>query len=484
MVWFRLDLRLRDQPALYEAARRGGPVVPVYVWSPEEESPWAPGGASRWWLHHSLEALDGSLRQLGSRLIVRRGPTAEALLRVAWESGAEAVYANRRLEPAQRRIGESVRRAVVEAGLEYREFPDGTLFDPEKIRTRSGQPFQVFTPFWRACLSGPDPAPPLPTPAALVSPVRWPSSLAVGELGLLPKPDWAGGLRANWQVGESHAWGRWRAFLVEGMDAYGARRDLPAVAGTSRLSPHLHFGEISVRELWHQVAAHARGPGMGNDAWRTGAFLRELLWREFAHYLLFHYPHTAEEPLRADWKRFPWREDRKALQAWRRGRTGYPIVDAGMRQLWTTGWMHNRVRMIVASFLVKDLRIHWLEGARWFWDTLVDADLANNTLGWQWSAGCGADAAPYFRIFHPVRQGEKFDPSGDYVRRWCPELSRLPNEWIHRPFEAPPLVLQAAGVRLGMDYPEPVVSHAAARQSALAAWEQMVQGRQQTRGPG
>ena len=473
LVWFRHDLRLGDQPALLAAQASGRPVIPVFVWAPEEEEPWAPGAASRWWLHGSLAALDAALRRLGSRLILRRGPAAGALGELVRQTGAVAVYWNRRTEPQARQQEIRAETVLRASGVETRNFAAHLLFEPESIRSRSGRPFQVFTAFWRACLSGPRPAPPLPAPTELRAPPEWPESWSLEDLELLPKPDWAAGLRATWQPGEEGAWKLLDRFLEQVGERYDELRNQPAVGGTSGLSPHLHFGEISPRQIWHRLAERARAERRAPSKGCASAFLRQLGWREFGHHLLFHFPHTATEPLRPEWRRFPWRTDPAALRAWQRGRTGYPIVDAGMRQLWTTGWMHNRVRMIVASFLVKDLRLDWLEGARWFWDTLVDADLANNTLGWQWSAGCGADAAPYFRIFHPVLQGQKFDPEGAYVRRWCPELARLPNRWIHRPFEAPSEVLAAAGVRLGRDYPLPIVSHAAARMAALEAWRRL-----------
>ncbi|MEJ5237234.1 MAG: deoxyribodipyrimidine photo-lyase [Limisphaera sp.] len=476
VVWFRRDLRLADQPALAAARDRGCPVIPVFVWAPDEEEPWPPGAASRWWLHGSLASLDHSLQRMGSRLILRRGPTVDALRGLIQETGAGAVYWNRRSEPAARRQEQHVETALRAWGIETQSFNSHLLFEPEGIRTGSGQPFQVFTAFWRRCLGTAGPERPAAAPTGLPAPTRWPASVPLESLELLPRPDWAAGLRATWRPGEQTAWTRLEQFLSQVGDRYAELRDRPDLAGTSQLSPHLHFGEISPRQIWHRVAEWAQGRGGSRSSWRDSAFLRELGWREFAHYVLHHFPHTATEPLRPEWKRFPWRSDPAGLCAWQRGRTGYPIVDAGMRQLWETGWMHNRVRMIVASFLVKDLRIGWWEGARWFWDTLVDADLANNTLGWQWTAGCGADAAPYFRIFHPVLQGKKFDPEGNYVRRWCPELSRLPARWIHEPFEAPSDVLRDAGVRLGVDYPRPVVSHAAARVAALAAWQALQTG--------
>jgi deoxyribodipyrimidine photo-lyase len=292
-------------------------------------------------------------------------------------------------------------------------------------------------------------------------------------LELEPRIDWAAGFRAAWTPGEAGAQANLETFVRAILLNYDASRNQPAQPGTSRLSPHLHFGEISPRQIWQAVKFHALEAGVPKTHWSRWQFLAEVGWREFAHHLLFHFPHTVTEPLRAEFKRFPWREDSAALRAWQRGRTGYPFVDAGMRELWATGWMHNRVRMVVASFLVKDLLLPWQAGARWFWDTLVDADLAQNTLGWQWTAGCGADAAPYFRVFNPVGQGEKFDPQGDYVRRWCPELARLPAEWIHQPWAAPAAVLDQAGVRLGENYPPPIVSHAIAREVALEAYAQL-----------
>jgi len=468
--WFRLDLRLADNPALRAAIDHGGAVVPVFIWSPEEEAPWSPGGASNWWLHQSLAALDAQLRAAGSRLVIRRGPTLESLRALVKETGADAVLWNRRYEPASIARDKVSKESLRADGIEAESFNAALLHEPWTIQNQSGKPFQVFTPFWRHCLAKPDPAAPLPAPKNILSPSKWPRSLALDELELEPKINWADGLRAAWQPGAAGATANLNRFLTKAFDEYSDQRNRPDVTGTSRLSPHLHFGETSPRQVWHILRKMASKRGLPVERWRASQFLAEVGWREFAHHLLFHFPHTPTEPLRADFKKFPWRKDAAWLRAWQKGHTGYPIVDAGMRELWTTGWMHNRVRMIVASFLVKDLLLPWQEGARWFWDTLVDADLAQNTLGWQWSAGCGADAAPYFRVFNPLSQGEKFDPRGDYVRRWCPELANLPTEWIHQPDKAPPEVLQAAGVKLGRNYPEPVVRHAIAREIALEAF--------------
>jgi len=464
IVWFRHDLRLADNPALDRAVRRGA-VVPVFVWAPDEEAPWPPGAASRWWLHHSLAALDADLRKRGSRLIVRRGPTLDALRDLAAETDADAVYWNRRYEPAVIARDTRVKAALTSAGVRAESGNAALLFEPWDLRTKQDRPYQVFTPFYKAALALPTPPKPLPTPARLDAPAAWPASLPLADLGLLPTIDWAGGMRAVWQPGEAGASARLATFLDAAVRRYHDDRDRPDVEGTSRLSPHLHFGEVSPRQIYHALADALDGPPA---RWPKGCevYLKEVCWREFAHHLLYHFPHTTDAPLRAEFARFPWETNPAAFRAWRRGRTGYPLVDAGMRELWATGWMHNRVRMVVASFLVKHLLLPWLDGARWFWDTLVDADLANNTLGWQWTAGCGADAAPYFRIFNPVAQGEKFDPAGRYVKRWVPELAGVPAENVHRPWETPDSPTA---------YPEPVVDHATARTRALAALAQVSQ---------
>ncbi len=473
LVWFRCDLRLADNPALEAAIKRGGPVVPVFIWSPEEEAPWAPGGASRWWLHQSLAALDVLMREAGSRLVIRRGPTLDALRALAKETAADAIFWNRRYEPAIIARDARLKEALRRDGLTVESSNAALLHEPWTIENKSDKPFRVFTPFWRHCLTKPDPAAPLPAPQTIPAATKWPKSLALDELELEPKVRWADGLRAAWQPGEAGATAALNRFLAKAFDEYSAQRNRPDLTGTSRLSPHLHFGEISPRQIWHGLARMAKRRGLPEAQWRGSQFLAEVGWREFSHHLLFHFPHTPAEPLRADFKNFPWRKDAAWLEAWQKGRTGYPIVDAGMRELWTTGWMHNRVRMIVASFLVKDLLLSWEEGAAWFWDTLVDADLAQNTLGWQWTAGCGADAAPFFRVFNPVLQGEKFDPRGDYVRRWCPELAALPDKWLHRPWEAPVEILSRASVRPGREYPEPIISHATAREVALEAFARL-----------
>ena len=475
IVWFRQDLRLQDNPALHAALARGGPIIPVYVLDGAGEERWPMGGASRWWLHHSLAALGGALRERGSRLILAQGDSAETLTRCLAETGAGAVFWNRRYEPAAGARDARIAAQLTAAGVDAKSFGGTLLHEPDAIANKQGRPFQVFTPFWRHCLV-------LPVSPPLKISVRefpahgvWPRSLELEELGLLPRHDWAAGFGETWQPGEAGAAARLRRFVAKPMESYADGRNRPDFDGTSMLSPWLHFGELSPRQVWAAVAARAKDSGVFPPSNGARVFLSEIGWREFAYHLLHHFPRTPEEPLRAEFAKFPWAADADGakLRAWQRGQTGYPLVDAGMRQLWHTGWMHNRVRMVVASFLVKHLRLPWSQGAAWFWDTLVDADLASNTLGWQWSAGCGADAAPYFRIFAPVLQGEKFDPNGDYVRRWVPELARLPRKHIHAPWEAPLPVLAGADVRLGENYPRPLVDHATARAAALAAFKQL-----------
>jgi deoxyribodipyrimidine photo-lyase len=472
LVWFRNDLRTEDNPAL-NAAHARGPVVPVFVWSPEEEGEWRPGSASNWWLHKSLRALELRLKKLGSRLIIRRGPAREALRGLLEESSADALFWNRRYEPAIIARDSRIRESLSASGFEVESFSATLLHEPWSIKNQSGKGFQVFTPFWKHCLNKSEPGAPLPPPERLRAPRKWPKSVALELLGLDTRLHWTEERRVAWQPGEAGARANLERFLNEGFDDYPAHRNSPELRGTSQLSPHLHFGEISPRQIWDGLRQMAAKANMPTEKWLRSQFLAELGWREFAYHLLFHFPYTTSEPLRAEFKGFAWRENGPWLDAWQKGLTGFPIVDAGMRELSATGWMHNRVRMIVASFLVKDLLLPWQEGARWFWEKLVDADLASNTLGWQWSAGCGADAAPYFRVFNPTTQGEKFDPQGGYVRRWCPELAGLPAKWIHRPQVAPLETLSASGIQIGSTYPEPIVQHSIAREVALEAYSRM-----------
>jgi len=478
LLWFRQDLRLADNAALAAALARGGPVLPVFVLDEAGEGAWRLGGAARWWLHHSLASLGADLRSRGVGLILARGDSEAELGRLVAATGAGAVYWNRRYEPAARARDAQIKAQLTAAGVEAKSFNSSLLFEPHTIQNKQDRPFQVFTPFWRHCsaLGWPEPVVSVGRGSGWLGGSAFPGDLGVelADLQLLPSIPWAEGFGAVWTPGETGAAARLKRFLqAEAVNRYDQERNRPDLDGTSGLSPHLHWGEIGPRQI--VAAVRALGRETGTDPVSNGArvFLSEVGWREFAYHLLFHFPHTPERPLREDFERFPWAEDPEGakLRAWCRGRTGYPIVDAGLRQLWATGWMHNRVRMIAASFLVKHLRLPWTGGAAWFWDTLVDADLAANTLGWQWTAGCGADAAPYFRIFAPVTQGERFDAAGDYVRHWVPELAGLPDKYIHAPWTAPEGELAMAGVALGGNYPHPVVDHAEARAEALAAFQ-------------
>lgn len=465
LVWFRDDLRLADNPALAEASRDGRPVLLLYVREDRTPGVRPIGAATGWWLHHSLESLAADIGRRGARLILRRGDSRKIVPAVAREAGARLVTWNRRHgTPAS--ADRDVAAALSRSRIESRSFKANLLFDPDELAGKGGRPFRTYSAFWRAALLRGEPRPPLPAPAALVPAPAEVNSDSLDALDLLPHvSDWTVGVGAVWTPGEAAGAARLADFVAGGLAAYAERRDRPS-ASSSMLSPHLRFGEISPFQVWHAVTA-VPGPG-------TEKFRAELGWREFAHHVLGRFPALATENVDPAFDRFPWQEPfADEMWAWRRGRTGYPIVDAGMRQLWQTGWMHNRVRMIVASFLTKHLLAPWQIGEEWFWDTLVDADPASNPFGWQWAAGSGADARPYFRILNPVLQGERFDPQGTYVRRYLPEIAALPDRFIHRPWQAPPIALAAAGISLGRDYPLPIVDHAEARRRALAAFEEM-----------
>jgi len=436
--------------------------VPVYVYSPDEAGPWAPGAASRWWLHHALVDMAAQLEARGLRLIVRAGESESVMSELVEETGASSVYWNRCYEPHRTHIDGRIKADLKERGLDVWSGNASLLHEPWEVATQAGQPYKVFTPFSRACAKRPLRSP-VPFTGEPVAPGSWPDSLEIRELNLLPSINWDEGMYRAWTPTRKGGWGRLGSFLGHSAGDYKEARDLPAVDGTSKLSPYLHFGQIGPRELVNALQAHRGDAGVET-------YYNEIIWREFAHHVLYHFPDTPLEPLQAKFDRFPWKRDEIQLEAWKKGMTGYPVVDAGMRQLWRDGWMHNRVRMIVASFLVKHLLQSWVEGARWFWDTLVDADLASNTLGWQWAGGCGADAAPYFRIFNPMTQGKKFDREGKYVREFVPELERVPDKYLHEPWEMPEAVQRACGVIIGEAYPHPIVEHRSARERALEAF--------------
>ena len=494
IVWFRNDLRLADNPALYAAAASKRPLVCVYVFDEHpalagakstttprranSPSPRSPGAASRWWLHGSLQALDDALAKHGGRLTILQGSTADILPKLATAANAAAFYWNRRYDAPGRALDATLETTLNQRDIPVHTFNGELLHEPATIKNQSGKPFRVFTAYWRAALKLAPPEAPLGAPRKITF-HRPPRASATSRRSKLnpvtlqsralepKKPDWAGGLRATWTPDEPTAQAHLKRFLAKKLGDYSTDRDRPDRIGTSRLSPYLAFGNISARQIWHTAQnAVRKHPAPGKQR-QLAKFLAELGWREFNYQILYHHPDLAERNFQSRFDPLRWRNDQHGLAAWQRGRTGYPIVDAGMRELWTTGWMHNRVRMVAASFLIKHLLIDWRRGEKWFWDTLVDADPANNAANWQWVAGSGADAAPYFRIFNPILQGEKFDPDGDYVRRWVPELARLPSKVIHKPWTAKPEQLAAAQVRLGKTYPHPIVDHDKARGRAL-----------------
>ena len=483
VVWFRHDLRLADNPALHAAAEEFDAVVPVFVWTPDEEGNWPPGGAHRWWLHHSLKALADDLDSRSSRLILRAGPALDELQAVLHATGADAVYWNKRHEPAIFERDRDVAQALRADDTTFAVYESTLLHDPDRIQTTSGGPYHVFTPFWNKFRQEVEVPLPLDRPrlGERKAPSNWPASADLSELKLTPEAqdgvNWAEGFTDVWATrqpgrapGEQGAHQRLEHFLENGLASYDDDRDRPDLDGSSLMSPRLHHGEISPRQIWHAVQEKSGGGPLSDD---EESFLSEIAWREFSYHLLHHYGDLPTEVMRDKFENFKWRSAPKRLEKWKRGQTGYPIVDAAMRQLWGIGWMHNRLRMTVASFLTKDLLVGWQDGERHFWDTLVGGDLANNSMGWQWAAGCGPDAQPFFRIFNPVTQGEKYDPNGDFVRRWVPELAALPTEHLHAPWNAPEEVLEAAGVTLGRDYPEPMVDHSKARDRALEEYNKI-----------
>ena len=462
IVWFRRDLRLADNPALSTAVQSGKPVICLYIDETDCARPL--GAASKWWLHHSLDNLHASLAAIGGRLTFRRGVAATIIEEIIARTGADHIVWNRRYAEDGRHRDSSLKASLKDRGLQVQSFKANLLTEPWDRQTKTGGYYKVFTPYWRAVRSELTVPPPLPVPIGITPYSGDIKSLKVEDFKFLPdRPDWGAKMKPFWQIGPAGAHKALAEFLDTGLESYTDDRNRPdRPKGTSHLSPHLAFGEISPRQIWHACIS---------EEGRADKFLSEIGWREFSYCLLYHNPNLAHDNFKTDFNRFEWNENAAALESWQHGQTGYPFVDAGMRQLWATGWQHNRVRMVTASFLIKHLLIHWRRGEEWFYDTLVDADPASNAASWQWVAGSGADAAPYFRIFNPFTQGEKFDPNGDYVRLWVPELAKLPNKYIHRPWDAPQHILAQAGVKLGQDYPKPIIDHKYARERALSAYK-------------
>ncbi len=468
IVWFRADLRVADNPALFEASRGDKPVIGLYIFDDETPGEWGIGGAAKWWLHHSLVALEQSLTKIGGALVLRQGNAADVLAEVVRETNAGKVYWNRCYEPFTIKRDKGIKETLLDQGIEAKSFNGSLLFEPWTIETKAGGFYKVYTRFWLTCRDKGTPAPPLDAPTHLEKFEGDVKSDMLDDWELLPtSPDWAEGLRDRWAPGEAGAMERLDTFLDTGAEDYDNLRNFPAIPATSNISPHLHIGDISPRQIW-KITVDRLG-------WtkETEKFLKEIVWREFAYHVFYYLPEIPEEPMHNRFDAFPWREDTAALLVWQTGQTGYPMVDAGMRELWQTGHMHNRVRMITASFLVKHLLLPWQQGEAWFWDTLVDADLAVNAFSWQWVAGCGADAAPYFRIFNPITQGQKFDPDGTYIRTYVPEIADLPDKYLHTPWAAPDDVLHDAGVKLDETYPRPIIDHKMARERALEAFKSL-----------
>lgn len=470
LFWFTSDLRLDDNLGLIEAATKAISnannsinVLPLYIL--DDTSNWPVQGASAWWLHYSLQNLQKRLNDLGGRLVLRSGNPLEHLTEIAKDYKADGIYFSRSYEKHGIKLQEKLHTWCNKNNIECKRFRGNLLLEPEQSKTKQDNYYQVFTPFYKNGLKlEKRKIKSLGNKHFSSNNIK---SLKLKDLQLLPKlPNWAENFHEYWSPGEENAHQVLKTVINDTVKDYGEQRDFPSIEGTSRLSAHLHFGELSATQIWETVQKQ-----MPFEEAET--FLRQLCWRDFNAHLLFHEPHIDEKVFKEKFAHFPWKKNPSNLKKWQKGQTGYPIVDAGMRQLWHTGWMHNRIRMVVASFLTKDLGIHWLEGARWFWDTLVDADIANNSGGWQWVAGCGADAAPYFRIFNPVSQSEKFDKKGEYIRQWVPELKNLPDKYIHKPWEAPQDILDAHKIKLGEHYPKPMINHKEARLWALDAYKNL-----------
>lgn len=465
IIYFRQDLRLEDNPALFEAAKNNAPIIALYIYDTKNPGKWQIGDAQKWWLYHSLKALKEELGKFQIPLVLRKGDPKAILEEIIHLTGATAVFWNRCYEPFALERDAEIENALRKNKVEVQTFNGSLLIEPWEMASKSGSYYRVFTKFWDACLKLLDPYPPLAIPVLNSAIKKRPFSDNLEEWDLLPKhPNWADRFNEVWHPGERHAKEALTDFIETRLIDYHIQRDYPGKKGTSLISPHLHMGEISARFVWHKIKHLFKGNLLTQGA---ECFIKEIGWREFSHHLLFHFKELPEEPINPKFQAFAWNRDEEQLKKWQKGKTGFPIVDAGMRELWSHGWMHNRVRMITASFLTKDLLIPWQVGEEWFWDTLVDADLANNSASWQWVSGSGADAQPFFRIFNPVLQGEKFDPDGVYIRKWVPELSKLPQRYIHKPWEAPVPILTEAGIILGKNYPAPIVDRKKTREDAL-----------------
>ena len=465
---FRNDLRLLDNPALQYAIETSKPIFFVYIYDPNAD--WAPGSASRWWLHQSLLSIQKDLKALNSKLFYFSGSAIEVLPRLALEVQCDQVVYSRVYEPTALNQDRKLLDLLNDKDINLKISQGNVLFKPGSILNQQGKIYKVFTPFYKACREFGFPSQISEIPKKVIAYNYQGDSLLLDELNLLPKKNWVNGLKAQWKPGEKNANLLLKKFVTGGIFQYSGNRDTPNLDSTSHLSPYLHFGELSPqRIIYHLTKAGNEKPTLEIESEKI---IRQLIWREFACHILVSYPFTTDKPFQEKFSKFPWKcSDKKLMQAWQQGRTGYPIIDAGMRELWSTGYMHNRVRMIVASFLTKNGLLHWKKGALWFWDTLVDADLAQNTMNWQWVAGCGVDAAPYFRIFNPITQSKKFDAEGIYIRRWCPELDNIPNKYIHAPWEAPSQILSNANVSIGKDYPEPIVDLKTTRERALQNYQ-------------
>lgn len=472
IFWIQKDFRLNDNLALIKSTEFDE-LIPVFIWDKKDSSQWKPGEASQWWLYKTLQIFKKNLMALNSDLIILQGTPGTELTKLAKKTKAKAVLSNQFDNPSDLKITSEVKKILTKNNISSEFFSGNTLCSASDLLKKDGSPYLVYTAFWKNFIKKykpkkiprPRQLPPLPKGLKKLS-------CSIEELELLPKIKWYTEFEKTWKPGEKEALRKTQIFIKKNLTSYNKTRDLPSEEGTSKLSPHLHFGEIHPQRILHMIYEKF---GNLHEIYDENIiqFCKEILWREFSYHLLQHFPKTPTQPLRESFKNFPWKKNKKNFLAWTKGLTGYPIVDAGMRQLWTTGWMHNRVRMITASFLIKHLGIHWQEGAKWFWNTLLDADLASNTQGWQWVAGCGADASPFFRIFNPIIQGEKFDPNGDYIFRWCPELKNLPKKWLHKPWEAPSEVLLKENIVLGKNYPHPLVDHKEARNQALWNYETM-----------